>query len=145
MIRSVLCAGALLAAGCSSKGSPIVIVVPKGYTGMIRIVNDPTAPEIPLTDGCYCVVIPPNGVLPVRSLKPFQRWHSETVKYDDGSPLRSVTPGQRVEAGEDVVLIGLGSVSGGQEARCIEYFVGTMKRYDELRRKNPFGTPEVAK
>jgi hypothetical protein len=153
VLRSVLSTGILLVAGTAfvllvrqylnnTNGPPVVIVVPKGYTGRIWIENDPNAPEIPRVNEAYRVVIPPDGALRVRSLEPFQKWHVETAWYDDGSPLREVAPHELHEIKEDtVVLIALGSGAlvskDGQEYSRVEYFVGTAKQHREALQNDP--------
>jgi len=46
------------------------MVVPKGYVGPVWIVLDPEGQDAPLVLGTYQAVIPANGVLRARSLKP---------------------------------------------------------------------------
>ena len=134
----------LLLSGCASDGPPVEIVVPTGYTGMVWIVVDPDAPEIPLVNGRYEVVIPAGGVLRVRSLKPFLRWHSQTARYQDGMPL----PAERDNP--EVIALRGSSTSvihprNGREYRTLSFFVGTAKQYHELSRDELFELPEAAK
>src|SRR6266480_1053785 len=87
MGRLLVLAASLLLIGCSSNGPPIEMTIPKGFTGPIWIILDESAPELPLVDGRYRVVIPASGVLRVRSFKPFERWHAFTANYDDRTPV----------------------------------------------------------
>jgi hypothetical protein len=124
----------VLIAGCGDgSGPPVDIIVPKGFTGRIWIVLDASAQDIPLVNGRYQVVIPADGVLRVRSFRPFEQWHGSSPRYDDGTPLpEDFGDGP---AGPEVVALrgGGGAMTwrDGKEVRWLPYFVGTAKQYRE--------------
>jgi hypothetical protein len=107
------------------------IVVSKGFTGPIWIVLDPEGKDMPQVNGRYQVVIPADGVLRVRSFRPFEQWHQMSARYADGTSLPEADGGK--PAGPDVVALrgGHSVVAGGNDIRWIAYFVGTAKQYKE--------------
>ncbi len=127
-------------------GRTVDMVVPNGFTGPIWIVLDPSGQDIPLVNGRYEVVIPPNGLLRVQSFGPFERWHEDTYRYEDGAPL----PNPVVESAansETVALRGGGEVvasNGLKEFRWIEYYVGTAKQYHQYAERSPRDLPPGA-
>jgi hypothetical protein len=78
----------LITAGCSRSGRPIEYVVPDGYKGRLWVLFDPAASELPVIDGRYQVLFPPDGLLRVGSMRPFERWHESKARYVSGSPLQ---------------------------------------------------------
>ncbi len=124
----------LLLAGCRGGNEPSVeIVVPKGFTGSVWIMQDPGGQDIPLVNSRYQVVIPGDGVLRVRSLGPFEQWHESSARFDDGSPLPEA---YNVPAGgPDVVALRGGDSAvtqrDGKDVRWMSYFVGTLKQYSK--------------
>jgi hypothetical protein len=126
--------GLMLLAGCNDSGPPVDIVVPKGFTGPVWIVLDPESQDIPLINDRYKVVIPPDGVLRVRSFRPLQRWHKLSASYDDGSRLPQEFDAN--PAGPNLVALRGGGTTGvttrdGKEFSWMQYFVGTAKQYSE--------------
>jgi len=107
--------------------TPFVMVVPKGYVGPVWIVLDPEGQDVPLIFGSYRAVIPVNGVLRVRALKPTNVWHRWnerfTAHYDDGSPLPTCQ-----DTPETVGLRGGGTATttrNGADIKWMPFFVGT--------------------
>ena len=107
--------------------TPFVMVVPKGYVGPVWIVLDPEGQDVPLDFDGYRAVIPADGVLRVRSLKPAKVWHRWnerfTAHYDDGSPLPT-----RPDTTEAVGLRGGGTATttrNGVYITWMPFFVGT--------------------
>jgi hypothetical protein len=136
MCRASLIFGAVLLSGCSAgSGPPVELIVPKGFTGTVWLILDPDAREIPLVDGRYRVVVPPDGVLRVPSHGPFEQWHSFSARYDDGTPIPSSYDG---DAGVGSVAVAVRgnwagvSHRGGREYQYHKYFVGTAKQRSEL-------------
>lgn len=122
----------LLLAGCGGgSGPPVDMVIPKGYTGPVRIILDPEGKDIQLVNGRYQVVIPADGTLRVRSFGPFQQWHQSSARYDDGSPLPEWS-GASPAGPNTVALRGGGSAMthrDGKEVHWMPYFVGTEAEY----------------
>jgi len=126
----------LALAGCgggNGSGSPVELVVPKGYTGTVWLLLDPNGEDIPIVDGQYRITVPAGGVMRVRSLKHMEQWHALSARYDDGTAIRSDDiSGARI--GPDVVAVrGIWSgVSqpGGREYQRI--FIGTAAERKEM-------------
>lgn len=132
MRRVCLLLGVALTAGCGDgSGPPVELVVPTGYTGPLRVSLDPNAPAIPLVDGRYRVVFPPDGVLPARSHAPFHRWHAVSALYADGTPI-PVEHGHDGDLRPEVPRLRSGGSSvmtvNGREYRDIRYCVGTAEQ-----------------
>jgi hypothetical protein len=109
----------VLMGGCDRSGPPIDIIVPQGFTGPVWIVENPASGTvIPLIRGRYRVVVPPNGVVRVASLKPFEQWHALTVQYPDGTFIPTDTA---ADPAPDVVALW----SGGCGEGVLNYYVGT--------------------
>jgi hypothetical protein len=112
--------------GGNRGGSPVELVAPKGYTGMVWLVLDPNGEDIRLVDGQYRITIPASGVLRVRSLQPMEQWHAFSARYDDGTPIPS-DDGKGI-APEVVAIRGRWSGASKQGGRDYQYhkvFVGT--------------------
>jgi hypothetical protein len=71
--------------GCNTSGPPVEFEISNGFVGHIWLIEDGAASEVPLEDGKYLVRVPANGVLRVRNFQPFAQWHSQTVRYADGT------------------------------------------------------------
>jgi len=128
---SCLLALLVMATGCDRSGAPIKIVIPKNYTGPISIVLASEGEEIPLVDGTYLVEIPADGVLRVKSFRPFERWHQQSACYDDGSPLPSDDEPNPAAANVVALRGGASAVTevDGKEIRWLDYFVGTEQEF----------------
>jgi hypothetical protein len=107
-------------------GPPVVIIVPNGFRGPIKLsVDSKNGAEIPLADGRYTVRIPASGHLVIKSADPFTQWHSETAMFENGESL-SKDHENRLPP-EKVRLIDLGSRlsrSGHSNDESLNYFVG---------------------
>ena len=78
-----------LARWVNGTGLPVVIVVPRAYRGEFRIVEVAGGEAISHSGAKYVYVIPPNGILAVDSLAPFQAMHIQIIEYDDGMIART--------------------------------------------------------
>jgi hypothetical protein len=120
----------LLAVGCDGQGKAIDFVVPKTLAGPIWLIVTADAPEIPVVNGHYQVMVPANGVLHVRSTSPFEQWHRSSAKFDDGSALPVADQG---EGGPDAIALrgGSGGVAqtNGKTTHWMAFYVGTAKQH----------------
>jgi hypothetical protein len=114
-------------------GSPIVLVIPNGYRGPVKLIIDrEQGKDVPLSDGRYTYQIPEGGTLVIKDDSPFRRWHSMSATYANGKTIPiddedSLPP-------DAVTLHSLGSgvtTQNGKKEEFIEDFVGTKA---ELRR-----------
>jgi hypothetical protein len=102
---------------------PVLIVVPDGYRGPVRLIIDPkNGVDMPLENGVYTYCIPNNGRLVIRDADPFRHWHTERARYANGkslpSPLSPETVGLRS-------LSSGSTTQGGVTESYIRFFVGT--------------------
>lgn len=108
-------------------GYPIVLVVPDGYRGPVRLIIDRRqGVEVPLVDGKYTYRIPETGTLVIKDDSPFRQWHSMTAVYSSGKPI-PIDHEDNLPA-DAVSLHSLGSgvrTQGGKQEEYIEDFVGT--------------------
>ncbi len=74
-----------LGAGCGV-GRPVEIIVVNGFVGEAQVVFDPVH-GVPLSESGFHFVarIPLSGELRVNDVSPFYRWHSSTVRYENGT------------------------------------------------------------
>jgi hypothetical protein len=108
----------VLLISCSQPRGPSVrIIVPDGFKGLIKIVEDRAGVEVDLESGEYVYRIPTNGVLKVKEASGFADWHYREANYASGKPL-PVYPG--APKGK-VGLFMLGTHSSGKHF----LFVGT--------------------
>jgi hypothetical protein len=88
---------------------------------------------IPQVNSSFQVVIPDSGVLKVRSTKPFEIWHSEIARFEDGTRLQTE---EGKEPPNDAVALRGGSYTSlsknGREIRFLSYFVGTKQAAHEF-------------
>jgi hypothetical protein len=105
---------------------PVLIIVPNGFRGPIKLVIDPKSGDhIPLVDGQYTVRIPKSGLLIIKSADPVTQWHSERAMFANGDSLprdydRTFPP-------ETIRMYFLGSRffrDGDFIQESIDYFVG---------------------
>lgn len=124
-----LALGTVLLVGCGGarSGLPVEFVIPVGYTGTVRMLEDPTGQDIPMVDGRYSIVVPPDGFVRVRSFRPLEQWHALTARYADGTPIPRDSGDGTVGPGAIAVRGGHSSVTrdDGRELRYQTYFVGT--------------------
>ena len=136
MMRAALILALLLAGGCSRSGLPIDFVVPTGNSGPIWIVEDAKrGGEIPQNDGHYQIEVPPSGVVRVSSAAPFHRWHEQSARYADGTPIPMEVGPTKVYADTIALRGGMyqeGTFRGGRTVAFICYFVGTEKQTQEF-------------
>jgi hypothetical protein len=119
-------------------GYPIVLVIPDGYRGPVRLTIDKkNGVEIPRHDGRYTYPIHQDGTLVIKDASSFYRWHSEMASYASG---RSIPRYEEGHAAPDAVWLhdlGSGVRSwGGNREEYILYFLGTdaeVKRFNEER------------
>lgn len=107
--------------------------IPNKYRGPIILREDSTIGVMPVERDGHTLVyrIPKDGRLIVRSLAPFQRYHSTRAFYDNGDELRTIhTMGN---SPDDVVMRYVGSHVNGSLEFIIH--VGDMDEFRELRRQ----------
>jgi hypothetical protein len=137
--RALLFLG-LLSAACDRSGPSIEIIVPERFTGPIWIVEDPQRGKaIPRVNGRFEVKVPSSGILTVSSIQPFQRWHSGTARYADGTALQRDGLDSPMD---DAVALRAGgyaiSSRHGREVRYLSYYVGSkMAAKGFLERSSP--------
>jgi hypothetical protein len=119
-------------------GYPIVLVIPDGYRGPIRLTIDKKkGVDIPLHDGRYTYPICQGGTLIIKDARPFYRWHSEMATYAGGKSIPRFEDGHAPP--EVVWLHDLGSGVrswGGNREEYMLYFLGTdveAKQFNERR------------
>src|SRR6266516_2563552 len=124
-ILSLGASAALLASCVERTGPGIDFFIPPAVHGLIVIVEDKQhGDDVDL--GAPVFFIPTNGVLRVKTLAPFQRWHVLTARYIPGG---EISRGDLHDSpNDDVVrLFGLGSSSSRKDF----YFLGTRKQAGE--------------
>lgn len=114
--------------GCNDgSGPPIHFIAPNGFRGNIDIIHDAkNGTNLVNREGTLLCVIPATGQLRVKSLKPFQSWHSETASYADGTPLRSAN------GISSISFFALGAYASGS-TQGVTYFIGTKAEADLLK------------
>lgn len=101
-------------------GYPIVLVIPEGYRGPVRlVVDEEDGVDVPLEKGKFTYHIPQSGTLRIKDDSPFRRWHPETAMYTNGRPIP--IDYNETLAADTVSLHSFGSGAEG----TVEYFVGT--------------------
>ncbi|MFL5245068.1 MAG: hypothetical protein ACJ8FY_23445 [Gemmataceae bacterium] len=107
-------------------GPDVVIIVPNGFRGPLKLSLDPkNGTEIPMEGSRFIVRIPASGHLVIKNADPFTQWHSETAMFENGESL-STNHDERLPP-EKVRLIDLGSSlsrSGHSSDESLNYFVG---------------------
>jgi hypothetical protein len=124
----------------SRSGYPIVMVIPEGYRGPVKLVIDrKEGVDVPLEDGKYTFHLPRSGTLRIKDDSPFRQWHSMTAFYTNGEPIP--TDDEDHLPPDVVSLHSLGSgvkIQGGTQEEYIEDFVGTKAEFrtyvDDVRR-----------
>ena len=128
--RTILTVMVLALAGCSDgRGPPVRIIVPSDYRGEFLIVESPEGGDIPLREGKDVCLIPRDGKLIVRSLAPFQRWHGESIVFDDGTRPKHYDHPAHAKPDEFAAFGGGIEIGGGATSRpAMHFFVGTTQQ-----------------
>ncbi len=108
-------------------GYPIVLVVPEGYRGPVRLIIDrQQGVDVRVADGKYTYHIPEIGTLVIRDDSPFRQWHSMTAMYTNGKHIPIDYEGKLPPDAVSLHSLGSGvSNQGGKQEEYIENFVGT--------------------
>ena len=78
--------------GCYEKaGLPIHVIVPDGFRGLVRIVEDKAGMEVPIEGGEFVYRIPTNGVLIVNQADGFGEWHQDRASYASGAAVQMLS------------------------------------------------------
>jgi hypothetical protein len=113
-------------------GQPIDIVIPNLFTGEVQLIQDDNAAPIPLYLNRYLLIIPPSGILRVKSLQPFDHYHQQTIRFMNGTMIaQTIRPD---DSPDDVAIRGVMSMQSGQE-HSLSFFVGTAANYTEHLQK----------
>lgn len=51
------------------------------------ILDEQNGADVKLEDGSYTLEIPPEGILKIKSFKPFDAWHESTARYKGGKEI----------------------------------------------------------
>ncbi len=136
----------------------VVMVIPNGYRGPIKLVLDEqNGVNIERSNtGEYRLLIPDSGILRLRNFKLLQSWHYNVAEYRDGTVAHAVDnrDGRPVGA-STVALRGGGYLAegdghGGLQNEHILYFVGTEAEFiawgtvQAQRNRTPQPEDEVA-
>ena len=115
-----------LAGYLDREGKPIRVIVPRDYRGEFLIIQAPEGRDLPLRKGEYVCVIPEDGKLLVKSLAAFERWHTESIVFDDGTvPKKYDHPAHA--KGDEFAVFGGVVVSSIDPRPTMHFFVGTAK------------------
>ena len=90
LIVAPLCLALGSLAGCGGGEPPsseLVIIVPDGYTGFVRVEVDPENGQAVEEDWVCTLRVPRDGVMSVRSLDYQKRGHHITARYESGTEL----------------------------------------------------------
>lgn len=115
-----------------NNGQPIDIVIPNQFMGEVCLIQDTNAPDMPLFSNRYLLIIPPSGVLRVRSLHPFDQFHQQTIRFMDGRMIAQTIRSDDIPTEMAIrgVASSVNSTPSGQE-HSLRFFVGTAAEYTE--------------
>jgi hypothetical protein len=125
-IRDVVTIAAMVVGftACVKRAEPIDFFIPANVRGWIVIVEDKNGGENVDLDAPVFFV-PTNGILRLKTLAPFERWHTINARYLDGGVIPAGH--YNISPDDDVVrLYGLGSTS-----RKSFYYLGSHKQARE--------------
>jgi hypothetical protein len=122
----------LVLTSCSKRNSQpqVVVKIPAGFSGnFILEMGTRSAPALPMEDGAYLIVVPPDGKVTTSTFV-----EKPKVAFNNSSE------GSVWGYSEQVFTTGDGISIGGK----IEFFVGTKTQFDaEQNKKNHSGTSSV--
>jgi hypothetical protein len=108
-------------------GYAIVLVVPDGYRGPVRLVIDrERGVVVPLKNDRYTYHIPDGGTLIIKDDSAFRQWHSESAMYANGDQI-PIDYEKRLPP-DAITLHSLGAggeTRNGRRVDLIEEFVGS--------------------
>lgn len=126
----------VLAMGCTDNGSNasvIKLIVPNGFQGAIKVIQDTEkGVELQTTNGIIVIRVPSTGVYTCKSTKAFSKWHKLDLSYQSGEKLRVGQTGSTNSA--TMAFYDLWSDTSG----TIYYFVGTKTEYDRAVKAGPW-------
>jgi len=135
-ITVALCA---LICGCGDRsGPPVKYILPNGFTGYFRIVEDNTSEvTIKLESGAYVYRIPSSGVLVINELPGKDYYHSFSAQYVNGQTIPLGVDDRT--APSTLAYYSLSSIStSSSQKREHWYLVGTKKERDAFYRDEPW-------
>jgi hypothetical protein len=82
---TIMCIYPLMCVNLSNgPGASVEWIIPNGFRGSVRIVEDPGGVTIPLVNGRYRVLIPADGYLVVKNKSFFYQGYEETAHFANG-------------------------------------------------------------
>ena len=79
----------LLVCSCGSADMPVHFIIPDGYRGLFRVKLNKAAAAPDRIGDHVQLNVPASGLLEIRTLKIFRRWHKERAFYENGTELRN--------------------------------------------------------
>ena len=131
----ILIAPLIALAGCNSAENPVrhEFILPDGYKGVFKIVEDKTAGQpVKPVDGLVKITVPSNGIVMVKSTHTLQEWHKAVAVYKSGGIL-PFGVGALPDA-ESVAFFSLWTEANG----TIYYLIGTKAEFDRLQKGSPW-------
>lgn len=138
LMLSIVCEG--LNAQTEPKYS-IHFILPDGYVGVFRLVLDKEAGvEMKLENGRYALEIPKNGVLKIKSFRPFAELHEIDAAYKSGKKIPYDVSGslmpKSIALRKVWVVVGDMDENGEMSPPVVwTYLIGTKQQADKLKRR----------
>ncbi|HND62196.1 MAG TPA: hypothetical protein PLB90_12015 [Opitutaceae bacterium] len=128
----------LLQSGCEhvplTPEKIVVFSVPQGFRGPIVFRIDPASEGLPIIRGHeFTYTVPPSGIVAVHSMDASNGalWKNYSVRYPDGSAVRSYGYGDAIEESRDYLFV-LGEQSFGGKTRVL-FLVSTVGERQKLQ------------
>jgi hypothetical protein len=119
-------------------GWTVLFILPDGFQGEFRLVLDPEQGTEPRWNwGCYTYHIPPIGILRVKTLHPFEPWHFQRAKFENGQGIPNAYDVDDLPLGDQhrrsfsALIHGGGMGQTGDGPYEITFFVGSSSEYED--------------
>lgn len=121
--------------GCFEENEWVLeIVLPQGYHGVFKIVEDSKNKITPQRreENMLTITVPDDGIVTLKKVEQFDDWHSTIVRYEDGT---TITDANFYEL--DSSALGFYSL-WSDDKNNIYYLIGTKKEYERLQEAGPW-------
>lgn len=121
--------------GCNEeKVWELEIVLPEGYHGVFKIVEDPENGKVLKLNekDVLTIIVPHSGIVALKQISMFDNWHQTVVRYEDGA---NITNANFYEL--DANTLGFYFLWSDSNNN-IYFLIGTKNEYESLQKAGPW-------
>jgi hypothetical protein len=126
---------------CQFRYPVVRLVIPNGYRGVIRVMENPNSPSVVAPDERAVYAVPKDGVLVVDSFRAFEREHIAVVEYADGLRIpfsyeANVRSNADAANANRVFVHDLGTTYSNGEIPELRFYIGTSAEFERWQSRH---------